>query len=495
MHREIARLGTVILAGFVLVALALGYWQVLAAPGLVEGPYNRRLQEEASRVPRGRILDRNGKMLADNAPLGQGSKRVYSLPAAVHLTGYLSPRLGAAGLELQFDDYLRGARSADLVDRLRDRLLHVRPQGSDLLLTVDARLQSVAAEALGDARGAIVALDPRTGAILAMASAPYFDPNDLDKDSAALGQAEGDPFFNRAIQATYTPGSTFKIVTAAAAVDLGLVDLQQPFDCSKPVTVDKLQVDCRNNAHVPHLTFQQAFAWSSNRTFALAGLALGFPAPMNAWLTDQPPATYPWKQGGVAASAAKLEEYGRRFGFERSLPFDLPVSVSHLKTQPEWTPDLLAQTAFGQGQLAETPLQAALSAAAIANEGQLPAPYLVAEVRGPDGTVTRLHEPGASLGQVMSPKTAAALSGFMTESVAHGYAGKAAIPGVSVGGKTGTAEVGAGRTPHSWFVGYAPADNPQVAVAAILENQGSGSDFATPAAQEVMAAALRLYQR
>ncbi|MBI4492939.1 MAG: hypothetical protein HY690_09120 [Chloroflexi bacterium] len=492
MDKAIVRLGTVLLAGFVVVALALGYWQVAAAPGLVDGPYNPRLLAEAARTERGRILDRTSKVLVDNAPAGQGSKRVYALPAAVHVTGYFSPRYGAAGLEQRFDDYLSGARAPSLVDRVRDRLLHERRRGSDLVLTLDARVQAVAAEALGERRGAIVALDPRSGAVLALASAPGFDPNTLDQDWSALQRSEGDPFFNRALQATYTPGSTFKIVTATAAVDLGLVDLDQPFACSKPVAIDLLQVDCRNNAHVPNLTFQQAFAWSSNRTFALAGLALGFPGPMNRWLTDEPPEPYPWKTRGIAASAARLEEYAGRFGFGRSLPFDLPVSISRLKTQPEWTADLLGQTAFGQGQLAETPLQAALSAAAIANGGRLPAPYLVAEARGPDGTVQRLHEPGEdALEQVMSPATAARLQAFMVESVERGYAGKAALVGVQVAGKTGTAEVGAGRTPHAWFVGYAPADKPVVAVAAILEHQGSGSDFAAPAAREVLAAALR----
>lgn len=478
-----------------LVALALGYWQILAAPELTASQKNPRRVEEAARVQRGRILDRNGGVLVESVAVDGRMSRVHRLPGAVHATGYFSARVGSTGIERQLDDYLSGDRSPDLLDQLRARLLHTRQHGSDIVLTLDNRIQIAAAAAMGDARGAIVALDPKTGAVLALVSTPFFDPNDLDRNWDGLTRAEGDPLFNRAVQATYTPGSTFKIVTAAAAVDLGLVNLDQTFLCTQPITVDKLRIDCRNNAHLPRLTFREAFAWSSNRTFGLVGLALGLPPPITPWLDDQPPRPYPWRDGSIEPSASRLEEYARRFGFERPIPFDLPVEVSHLKSQERWTPDLLAQTAFGQGGLAQTPLLAAMEAAAIANQGKLPAPFLVMEARAPDGAAVRLHEPGGWLNQVMSGQTAATLNDFMVESVERGYAGKAAIPNVKVGGKTGTAEVGEGRPPHSWFVGYAPADDPLVAVAVIMEHRGSGADFATPVGGQVLAAALQSYKR
>jgi peptidoglycan glycosyltransferase len=299
------------------------------------------------------------------------------------------------------------------------------------------------------------------------------------------------PLFNRALQATYVPGSTFKTVTAAAAIDSGLVDLDTPFMCTTAIKVGTYNVDCRNSQHVPRPTYKQAFAWSSNRVFGLSGMLLGFPGPINPWLDDKPPGPYPWTQPGasIRPSADRLVDYAGRFGFSRALPFELPSAQSQVKRpQTEWTPELLVQTAFGQGELQATPLQMALVAAAVANGGRVPTPYVAAEVRS--GSASRqLHEPGQFFSIAMSERTAQTLASFFVEGVDNGYAAKAAIRGVKVGGKTGTAEVGDG-TSHSWFIGFAPADNPRVAVAVILEHQGSGSDFATPAGQRVLRAAL-----
>jgi peptidoglycan glycosyltransferase len=225
----------------------------------------------------------------------------------------------------------------------------------------------------------------------------------------------------------------------------------------------------------------------------LSGVLLGFPEarPMNPWLDDTPPGPYPWTTPGasIRPSAELLVDYARRFGFERAIPFDLPVEPSHVKRpDTEWTPELLVQTAFGQGELQTTPLQMALVAAAVANGGRVPTPYLAAELRS--GAASRqLHQPGEFYSIAMSADTASTMITFMVEGVDNGYAAKAGIPGVKVGGKTGTAEIGDG-TSHSWFIGFAPADAPRVAVAVIMEHQGSGSDFATPAGARVMRAAL-----
>src|SRR6185437_4888946 len=182
-----------------------------------------------------------------------------------------------------------------------------------------------------------------------------------------------------------------------------------------------------------------------------------------------------------------------RFGFERTIPFDLPVAVSQVRNAgTQWSPELLVQTAFGQGELDVTPLQMALVVASVANGGHVPTPYLAAELRS-GGQTRQLHQPGQSFSTAGSTEVANTMVSFMVEGVDNGYAAKAAIPGVKVGGKTGTAEVGDG-TSHSWFIGFAPADAPRVAVAVIMEHQGSGSDFATPAAQQVMRAALAVYQ-
>jgi peptidoglycan glycosyltransferase len=297
------------------------------------------------------------------------------------------------------------------------------------------------------------------------------------------------------LQALYVPGSTFKTVTATAAIDSNLVDLNQPFMCTTAVKIGNYSVDCKNSQHVPRLTYKQAYAWSSNRVFGLTGLLLGFPrlAPINPWLDDKPPGDYPWTSASIKPSADVLTDYAHRFGFDRSIPFDLPVVVSHVK-QPstEWSPELLVQTAFGQGELQATPMQMALIAAAVANGGRVPTPFVAAALRS--GTLSRqVHQPGEYFSVASSGATASTLVSFMVEGVDNGYASKAAIQGVKVGGKTGTAEVGDG-TSHSWFIGFAPADAPRIAVAVIMEHQGSGSDFATPAAQAVMRAALAVYK-
>jgi peptidoglycan glycosyltransferase len=483
----------VLLACFGVVALALGYWQVWRAADLGQDPANPRIADERLSQPRGKILDRDGDILAESESTAGGTRRRYVDPSLVHTIGFHSDRFGDTNLEAAYDAELRGERALSPVDRLAQQLFHRSPTPNDLVLTLDKRIQATAVQALGKSDGAIVVLDPRSGEILAMVSKPFFDPNASDEQLAKLQSDPAQPLFNRAVQALYVPGSTFKTVTATAALDTNLVDLNQPFTCTTAVKIGTYSVDCKNSQHVPRLTYKQAYAWSSNRVFGLTGLLLGFPklAPINAWLDDKPPGPYPWTEPGasVRPSGDVLTDYARRYGFERTIPFDFPVAPSQVKkSNTEWTPELLLQTAFGQGEVQVTPMQMALIAATVANGGRVPTPYVAAELRN-SGSSHQVHEPGQFFSVAGSGNTASALLSFMVEGVDNGYAAKAAIPGVKVGGKTGTAEVGDG-TAHSWFIGFAPPEAPRVAVAVIMEHQGSGSDFATPAAQQVMRAAL-----
>jgi penicillin-binding protein A len=497
LRGNVRRTAMVLLACFGVVALALGYWQVWRAADLGQDPANPRVANARQIQSRGRILDRNGQVLADSQSTPQGLRRVYADPSMVHTIGFHSDRFGDTNLEAAYDAELRGERSLSPLDRLAQQLFHRGPNPNDLVLTVDRRIHDAAVAALGKSDGAIVALDPRSGAVLALVSRPFFDPNASDDQLAKLQSDPTQPLFNRALQALYVPGSTFKTVTATAALDTNLVDLNQPFTCTTAVKIGTYSVDCRNSQHIPRLTYKQAYAWSSNRVFGLTGLLLGFSelAPINIWLSDKPPADYPWARPGtsIQPSANVLVDYARRFGFEHTIPFDLPVATSQMKRpSTEWTPELLVQTAFGQGEIQATPMQMALVAAAVANGGHVPTPYLAAELRS--GSAARqLHDPGQSFSVAGSTETASTMRSFMVEGVDNGYAAKAAIPGIKVGGKTGTAEIGDG-TSHSWFIGFAPADNPRIAIAVIMEHQGSGSDFATPAAQQVMRAALAVYQ-
>jgi peptidoglycan glycosyltransferase len=495
LRNNIRRAALVLLACFGVIAIALGYWQVWRAQDLAQDPANPRVADEQAALPRGRILDRNGRVLAESQPTPQGMLRHYADPSLVHTIGFHSDRFGDTDLEAVYNPELTGQRSLSPLDRLARELFHRNPQPADLVLTVDKRIHDAAVAALGQSNGAIVAIDPRSGAILAMVSRPFFDPNASDDQMAKLQSDPGQPLFNRAVQALYVPGSTFKTVTATAALDTHLVDLNQPFRCTTAVKVASYSVDCRNSQHIPRLTYKQAYAWSSNRVFGLTGMLLGFPAPINPWLDDKPPGPYPWTEDGasIQASGDVLEDYAKRFGFERSIPFDLAVTPSQIKNSgTQWTPELLVQTAFGQGELQVTPMQMALVAATVANGGRVPTPYVAAELRN-GGATRQLHEGAEFFSIASSGDVANTMVSFMVESVDNGYAAKAAIAGVKVGGKTGTAEVGDG-TSHSWFIGFAPADAPRIAIAVIMEHQGSGSDFATPAAQSVMRTALTVYK-
>ena len=493
MLPAIKHLHAVLLCGFGVMALGLGYWQFFRREDLISRTTNPRLAEEERRIIRGRILDRNGDVLVQSRATPDGSTRTYVRPEMSHITGYHSLRYGNTNIEAEYDDYLRGARSADPLERLTASLFHRRTVGSDVTLTADTRIQQSALEAITGSPGAVVVLDPKTGAVLALASTPFYDPNKLDEAWASLTTEAGRPLFNRATQSAYTPGSTFKLLTAATAIDQGLVNLDAKFRCTTQMDLAGLKVDCQNHAGIAAVNYREAFAWSCNRTFALTGLELGT-GPLQ--LGDDVRRPMEWERIGIQPSAERLQEYASRFGFGKEISFEVPVSVSRLKNTVEWYPSLLGQTGFGQGEIEATPLLMALSAATLANGGVMPAPYLANEARAPSGASSSLQSPfRGSLGRVVKPETAAALNEMMVLSVDVAYAQKAKIPGIRVAGKTGTAETGpAGAAPHSWFIGYAPADNPRVAVAVIMENRGSGSDFATPAAQRVMRTALDVYR-
>jgi len=490
MTDQVRHLSLVLSLGFVLVAGALGYWQVIRADDLVHRPTNPRLIEEERRNLRGRILDRNGEPLASSERAGELAQRTYHYPPLAHVTGYFSARHGKSGVEDAFDSYLRGDRSTDPTASIRDKLLHSRKVGSDVTLTIDLRLQRVADQALGDATGAIVALNVRTGEVLALASHPYFDPNSLDSRWAQLSSDPARPFVSRALEGQYVPGSTFKIVTASAALDLGLVDPNRRHHHEADLVVEGFRIRNTNHPQLRDLTFAEEFAWSCNVAHALIGLSLGLPGPID-FTPLAPPQPYTWDRGGVQPSAERFLEYARRFGMGVATPFDVPTAAGMVARSATMSAVELATSAFGQGDLQVTPLQMALAAATIANGGQMPAPYLVSEIGGGSGSVT-IHRPGTVLHRPVSAATAAAMNAMMMLSVETAYAQPARIPGVSVGGKTGTAEVGAGAAPHAWFIGYAPADRPGVAVAVIMENRGSGTTFAAPVARGVLEAALRI---
>lgn len=467
------------------MAPALLYYQVIAAGELTARPDNpRRLAEEA-RIQRGTIYDRRGSVLVENRLLPEGrSQRVYRYPSLAHVTGFFSPRFGVSGLEAAYNEELRGTTGRDAWAALEARLLKRPAVGNDLVLTIDLDLQQAVEKAMGNSRGAAVVLDPRTGEVLALYSSPYFDPNTLaalepgpsvDAYWSELSQDPDRPLLDRATQGLYPPGSTFKTVTLAAALEKGLAGLDnryrfalRPPDAEHRYAWHANQfTSCENHPQTGSFDLRGAYGLSCNVVFSELGLKVGAPA---------------------------LQDYARRFGFEEKPPLEIPAEASRIATTRDYfTGDerfyALASTGFGQGELMVTPLEMSLVAAAAAAGGSIPRPHLVAQVRDREGRNLWQYQPSAWK-RAMEPATAALVKEAMVWGGDEGWAKGARPPGVTIGGKTGTAEHGQDGKPHSWFIGFAPAEEPRVAVALVKEMAGASTTEAAPVAKAIFQAAL-----
>jgi peptidoglycan glycosyltransferase len=466
MAEYVRRVGVVLILGFALVALDLAYWQFLAAPSLAGNlKYNAtRIYAAEASTQRGRILDRNGVVLAESKATPDGYSRVYPYPALAGVVGYHDQVYGNSGIEDAFDAYLSGQAGTGMLDGLRNRLLHTPTVGADVVLSIDVRLQEAADAALGDGPGAVVVIEPKTGEVLAMASHPYFDPNTLARDWPKLKDADDHPLLNRATQGLYPPGSVFKTVTLAGSLDLGEYKPENKFTCNDRLLVEGFPIKCDPPA-TGTFDLGHAYAYSCNACFGEVGLRLG---------------------------GRDLTDYARRFGFESAIPLEVPTVPSQIAaSDPEkrLVGPLLASTGFGQGELLATPLQMALVSATIADGGVAPTPHLVLDVRRTGGEVI-YRTPARPWRTAVRSETARTVAGMMVLGVDEGLASSAKIQGVKVAGKTGTAEVGPGQNTHAWFIGYAPADNPTVAIALVKEHGGGGGTVATPLARTVMETAL-----
>lgn len=469
---NIRRLTFVIAIAFLMTSIGVGYWSLIAADELNADPFNPRLIAAVRDRPRGKIVDASGRVLAASVKAGDAFRRQYADRSLAQVVGYASFKYGAAGLEAAYQESLIGQDPADLVGQWRARYLGARTEPGSVVIGIDPKIQQAAASALGGRRGAIVALDPKTGRILASVSLPSYeanllvDPAQQDTAWTQLTQNTDKPLINRVAQGLYPPGSTMKIITAAAALENG-VNPDQKIRVDDPYQADKSWGDyfvrSSSGAHGDY-DMSLAFQRSENIYFAKVGLTIG---------------------------GAKLAEYAKRFGIGRAPALDLPAAKGQLSNSGSVDrPTLVADTSYGQGELLTSPLQMALVAATVANHGVQVQPHYATEIRDPSGGVLRVVGGGAG-DQVIRADTAAKLTGYLVAAVeAPGaFAFGAKIPGVHVAGKTGTAETPTG-TPHGWFVGFAPAEDPQVAVAVIIENAGQGGVDAAPLGGAVMRAVL-----
>ncbi|HEY7660910.1 MAG TPA: penicillin-binding protein 2 [Actinomycetota bacterium] len=495
MQRQIRTLGIALLLLFLVVFVQVNYIQVFAADRIANDPANALRQLKAEyRVDRGSILAADGTTVIAFSRRSAGDlrfQRVYRPgPLYAHLTGFYSFVFGRSELEQSFNDFLAGDAPELLPQTLTDLILGRPKRGASIVTTLEPDVQVAAQEALGELPGAVVALRPSTGDVLALVANPTYDPNPLaSQDPRIVRQtweelnADPDkPLVSRASDELFPPGSTFKLVTASAALETGFGPESvwpNPRELDLPLTDETLEnfggSHCAGGAAT--ITLATALQISCNVTFGEIGLELG---------------------------AERLAAQARLYGFtaepgEDLVPFDIPW-VSGVFPAPETFEQrepAVALSAIGQQDVAANPLQMALVAAAIGNDGVLMQPRLVTEARDPSGRVIATFEP-AEFSRPLSPTNAAVLTQMMVSVVASGTGTAAQIPGVSVAGKTGTAQHGEGLDPHAWFVSFAPAEAPEVAVAVIVLDGGSlgseatGGQVAAPIAKAVLEAALGL---
>lgn len=482
MNTNVRRLGAFFLAAFAIIIADVTYWQVIDASSMQARSDNYRLQTQAARVRRGIIYDRNGTVLAGRTIDARGFvHRYYADPSLSQVIGYDSDRFGKSELEKSYDSYLTGQRAGTSWRQVINQWEHKTLYGDDLTLTIDDRLQRQVANILPNSPSAAIVADPRNGEILAMVSKPEFDANQVNHLPYwnSLLQDANRPLINRAVNGFYPPGSTFKVVTISAALDTGIMSLGTEFvgqQATGPLTVgyhifcDNITRPCAplNNLGpygVSSVDLEHALMYSDNIVFAQVGLAVG---------------------------QQRFRQYTRRFGLDQPIPFDIPVSVSHIVKPGERFDNVeLASTAFGQGGLNVTPLQMLMAAEAQATGGAIPQPVMVKRVTAPDGSEVK-SAPYGTLYRPISAQTSDQVRAAMVQVVNAGSGFNAQLPGVQVAAKTGTAETGPGQKPHAWFICFAPADHPRLAVVVIVEHGGEGAFVAAPLAKQILQAALPL---
>ena len=428
-----------------------------------ESAYNTRNTAQEAKIKRGTIIDRNGTVLAFNEKDENGrQQRVYPFDNLYsHVIGYSSGQYGKSLVEKQYNQHLLGKSDMAQVFSLERLFDNHDTEGNDLTLTIDHKLQQKAKSLMKNYTGALVAMNPQTGEILAMVSLPDFDPNDssLEKNWQTLNTSENSPFLARALSGLYPPGSTYKVVTSSVIVEAGRQrDIVS--DTTGKAEIGSKAISNAGGSIYGDTNLERGFTKSSNVYYAMMGSEL---------------------------DDSLHRDMAERFLFNQSLDFDLPHSKSKFETG-RMTPLDCAIASIGQGKTLTTPLHLALICSAIANNGSMPKPYIVSQI-SKDNRAIQNTSPSI-LARPIDPAVAAELKELMYLTVQSGTGTKAQIPGIKVCGKTGTAEnektLEDESKTHATFIGFAPYDNPQIAVSVVLEHAGYGGTVAAPIAREVI---------
>ena len=438
-----------------ILALYICYLQTFGAEKLAHHPLNQRSAQAESEVQRGSILDAKGRALAQSTAPGS---RTYPMGAAMApITGYIGERIGSAGLEGRENQALLGR--TDELNRLGPvaQLLQ-SDRGNDVHTTINADVQQAAYDAFAGRRGAAVVLDATTGAVLAMVSCPSYDPASVEADWEALRQQADGPLLNRVLYGMYPPGSTIKPMIADAALENGVTDPTEVFDCTGALDVGGGQSlrEAHGEVH-GRVTLPEAITQSCNVTFGTLAMRMG---------------------------GKKLAKAFDRFGFTQTLTGDLASESAHLPDFGKLGQGDLAQCGIGQSSLLVTPMEMALVAAAFANHGTVMQPYIVQSITTPAGLTIR-EASQTKWFDATTPERAATIDGWMEDVVTHGTGTAARVSGIRVTGKTGTAENAQGKD-HAWFLGSADVGGRKIAFAIIVENSGGGGTEAAPIAKKII---------
>lgn len=433
------------------------YFQTIVSSSVITSPYNKRQDTFADRVVRGSIVTSDGAVIAATSVGAEGTEtRVYPYGNMfAHAVGYASR--GKTGIEL-LTNYQLLTSHAYFLERFVNEVREEKNIGDNVITTLNYELQKTAYESLGDYRGAVIAMEPSTGKILAMVSKPDYDPNQIDTNWSNISGNSDSVLVNRATQGLYPPGSTFKILTLLEYIREGNDPNNWTYECTGSYTEDDVTINCYHGNSHGTLDLKTAFAKSCNGAFAKMGMEL---------------------------DPVKFQKTCDELLFNQEIPIDLPSKKSTLSLQKTSDTGTIMQTAIGQATTEVTPMHMALIVSAIANGGNLMKPYIIDSVENYNGEQVKKYMP-SSYGKMMSAEEANILTEYMTETVISGTGTKLQSETYSAAGKTGTAEYTADKSKsHAWFVGFSDVEDPDLVVCVIVEGAGAGSEYAVPIAKRM----------
>lgn len=463
--KRIIRILIVLCSMFISLILYISYFQIFNAEKIVGNSYNKRQWIDEENIIRGDIADRKGVVLASSEKNDKIQTRSYKYGQLYsHIIGYSYKEYGKSGIESVYNKELLGLKDINPIEELKNILTDGDAIGNNIILTIDHDIQSYAYKLLNGRKGSIVLMNPKTGEIYSIMSSPSFDPSKLKEKWDDIVSNEDSPLLNRATMGVYAPGSIFKIIVAAAALENNMAS--ETYKCEGSISIDGYMLkDHQEKAH-GEISLEEALVQSCNVTFSQIGLELG---------------------------EEKLKKTSERFMFNSNIPFELRTTKSifpeKISTKPE-----LGATAIGQGKLLVTPLNMVMVSSAIANNGDIVKPILVKEIVSNEGKIIKKNKT-ETLSKATSLEVSEKLKEMMIETVEKGTGKKARIKNIKVAGKTGTAQNETGKE-HAWFVGFAPADDPLVSVVVIIENSGkTGGTEAAPIAGDLMKKAIQILNK